>query len=179
MKEEWRPVKGYEGRYCVSNLGRVKFLGRQVNQRNILGQNISSYRPGRNMSLVKHHTGYLVVSLRDGKTRKQHKVHRLVAKAFIDNPGNRKLVNHKNLIKTDNRVENLEWSTHQENCIHATSFGIGVGSRNGRSKLREEEVKQIRKELSEGSLRSEIAKKFGVNWSTVDAIHKRKNWKSL
>ena len=99
--EKWLPVKGYEGRYEISDLGRV----RSLSDGGIL-------RPAVNNNGYSH----LTLS-KDGK-RKDFRVHRLVAQHFIKNDGGKRDVNHKNGIKTDNRACNLEWLTHSENEQH-------------------------------------------------------------
>lgn len=102
MEEEiWKDVVGYEGKYSVSDKGRVK---------NIKKGNILS--PGKNMR------GYHQVNLFK-KGRKIKSVHRLVATAFIPNPENKEQVNHKNFNTIDNSVENLEWVTASENQKHS------------------------------------------------------------
>lgn len=112
--EEWRAVAGYEGLYEVSNLGRVRSLDRYIRH------NCRPYLiKGR---ILKNTKGeYYYVNLHDvNGTPKKHKVHRLVANAFIPNPENLPQINHKNEDKMDNRVENLEWITAQDNCNHGT-----------------------------------------------------------
>lgn len=98
-KEIWKDVPGYEGRYQVSNLGR--FASIKKNHRII-------------RKISKFSTGYLCVSL-DGKAKL---LHRLVALSFISNPENKPQINHKNGVKADNTVDNLEWCTRSENCFH-------------------------------------------------------------
>lgn len=67
------------------------------------------------------HRGYKIVTFKDGKT---HRVHRIVATAYIENPEGKLFVNHKNGIKSDNAVNNLEWCTHSENMKHAYQIGV-------------------------------------------------------
>lgn len=108
MMEIWKDIKDYEGLYQVSNLGRVKSLNyRHIGKERIL-------KP------LKAINGYLFVILyKDGK-KDIFRVHRLVAETFIPNPENKPEVNHKSENKTDNRVENIEWIWHKDNCNHGT-----------------------------------------------------------
>ena len=120
MKEEWKPVKGYEGKYMVSNMGRVKSLNyKRTGKEEILKASDNSY-------------GYLYVNLcKDGKG-KWYRINRLVAQAFLENPQNLPEVNHKNEDKTDNRVENLEWCTKQYNIEYSQAKAvIGINKVSG------------------------------------------------
>lgn len=105
--EKWKAIEGYNGRYEVSNYGRVKsvnmFIGTHIYIGTILSPVITS-------------NGYLKVSLTLKGKRKTCLIHRLVAKAFIKNVNNLPQVNHKDEIKTNNRVENLEWCSRSYNC---------------------------------------------------------------
>ena len=102
-REEWRDIEGYEGKYQISNKGRVKSL----NYRN-------SGKEGL-MKPYKNEGGYLKVNLKGKDKYKLLSIHRLVANAFIPNPENKPCINHKSENKTENFVENLEWVTHREN----------------------------------------------------------------
>jgi hypothetical protein len=109
MKNEiWKPVVGYEGKYEVSNTGRVRSL--------------NYHRSGITKELAPkvNKYGYHVVLLYKNGQRKDMSVHRLVAMAFIDNPNNFPQINHKNERKDDNHVENLEWCTQLYNANYGT-----------------------------------------------------------
>ncbi len=115
--ENWKAIPGFEGKYEVSDCGRVRSLPHEVAVGN------GGYRiiPARLLKPQLARNGYLMVSL--GRKHKHMGVHRLVASAFIPNPDGLKEVNHKNLIKYDNRVSNLEWVDRHENMAHAHENG--------------------------------------------------------
>lgn len=114
--EEWRPIVGYEGIYEISSNGNVKSIRRREYSKKrgfyVLKEKI--------LTPVKINHGYLSIILtKDGK-HKHHYVHRLVACAFIPNPRNLPQINHKNEIKTDNSIHNLEWCTNDYNRHYGT-----------------------------------------------------------
>lgn len=118
MEEIWKDVKGYEGSYQVSNLGRARTLDRYLNHsRNKAGRQIIR---GRILACSLDTYGYPQINLFDlNHCVKTRKIHRLVAEAFIPNPENKPTINHINGIRTDNRLENIEWNTVQENSLHS------------------------------------------------------------
>lgn len=107
MKEIWKDIEGYEGKYEISNFGRIK-----------------SYAQKKNGKITEEYTdkkGYKTIFLYDKPQHgKWHKIHRLVASAFIDNPDNLPQVNHKDENKENNRVDNLEWCTNDYNNHYGT-----------------------------------------------------------
>lgn len=110
--EIWKDIRGYEGLYQVSNMGRVKSLERITTRKNgvtlPIKEKILQYGIDRK--------GYYFVGLYKNSKGENKSIARLVAEAFISNPENKPEVNHINTIRTDNRIENLEWCTHKENC---------------------------------------------------------------
>lgn len=107
MIEIWKPIPEFNGRYEVSNLGRIKSFTRKKE-----GEIINGSPDGK---------GYIMVKLYYGSQKnKMCKVHRLVAEAFIENPNNYPQVNHKDEDKTNNCVDNLEWCTNEYNINYGT-----------------------------------------------------------
>ena len=107
-QEQWKPIKGYEGKYDVSNFGRVR-----------------SYYKGLHIKTQRiNNCGYCYVKLYvRGKRQKMARVHRLVAEAFIPNQDNMSDVNHKDMNKLNNHVSNLEWTSHADNVKHSYDSG--------------------------------------------------------
>lgn len=117
------------------------------------------------------------------KTRKTVSVHVLVATHFISNPENKPCVNHKNSIRNDNRVENLEWCTYSENSIHSVKkgrWGNKKGESNQNSKYKERDIKIIRKLHKDGFYsQQEIAEMFEDGQSNISRIILRQRWSHI
>lgn len=124
MQEEWRDIKGFEGMYQISNLGRVKSLERLSIQNHLLPEKI--------LRTAHAQSGYVDVSLyKDGK-RYHRKPHRLVAEAFIPNPDNLPEVDHIDTNKDNNCVDNLHWVTHSENHLNPLTVELKKKKLTGR-----------------------------------------------
>jgi hypothetical protein len=167
MKEKpeiWADVKDYEGLYRVSSHGRVYSYRTKI---------YYTKPPNRKI-------GYATVTLiKDGK-RTTRNIHRLVAKALIPNPENKKTVNHINGDRFDNRVENLEWATHKENIVHSVKTGLHVdGVRSPFNKLKEEEVLEIEYLHKNDFPTAIIAEGYNVSPVLVLKISRRLIWKKL
>lgn len=120
--EIWKDIHNFEGLYQVSSLGRIKSLPKARYQTRVIN---GGYNGG----------GYPIINLNKDKIRHPFIIHRLVASAFLLNPENKQTVNHKNGVKRDNRVENLEWATYAENNIHAIDIGLRITPRGKTNRL--------------------------------------------
>lgn len=157
MNEEWKDIKGFEGLYQVSTMGNVRklrFINNYVNK-----EKVFSVTPQPNG------TGYLKVMLWKESKHQQKLVHRLVAEAFIDNPEGKLFVNHKDGVKTNNRLDNLEWCTGSENMHHA--FRTGLWSPAAKGRYGENSYKAIPVLMIDKNT-GETIKRFG---SLIDAAH--------
>ena len=179
MKEIWKDIKGYEGLYQVSNLGRVKSLERKVLRSDGTSLAISE----RILKLGKNARGYLSVQLCANGIVKCFRVYRLVAQAFIPNPDNKPQVNHIDGNKQNNRADNLEWATRSENMQHAYKTGLfKLGENSSQAKLTNEQTRAIREEYVCGSTthgQCALAKKHHVSRKTIYNIIHNKSYKDI
>lgn len=166
MTETWAPVLGFEGFYEVSDAGSVQRV--QANRGTSGGLLRSRPNP----------KGYLRVALhRDGR-RSDRSVHRLVLEAFVG-LGFASEANHRNGIKSDNRLANLEWVTPVENNRHARETGLSrplKGERNGRSKLTAEQVREIKRTPGTNVA---LAARYGVSDQVISGIRRGIYWADL
>lgn len=164
---EWRHIPGYEGRYMISTFGEIMCLPRY--QKNELA-GVDSFFPSRIMRARKSKFGYMQIVLTsrgEHGTSKTWTVQRLMGKTFLGaTDGDNMQVNHKDGDKTNNRLDNLELITPKENTAHAIVTGLRP------RKLDEEQIAGIIKSRLDGVPRREVAIRYGVHPSTVDAYMK-------
>lgn len=162
--ETWVDVPNYKGVYKINRNGDILSFAK------------------KNKKILKpqvHYSGYKHITL--GSKHYTH--HRLLAEIFIPNPDNKTQVNHKNGVKADNRLENLEWVTPSENVKHAYRNNLKsrpIGVSNFNNKLNEEEVVSIRSRYKTGKYTyKKLAKLFSISEHNIKSIVLRKTWKHL
>lgn len=162
--ETWKEIKGYEGFYEISSEGRIKSLKRA---------DCKCRTKDRLLTPERLTKGYLRVRLGPRNESKKFLVHRLVAEAFIPNPDNLPFINHKNEIKTDNRVENLEWCDNDYNVHYGSAIERKIKSMQKRCCVMDSEG-NILKEFSSVK---EAAQFMGVDRTTISHFikHGRKS----
>jgi hypothetical protein len=169
VDEEWREIPGYEGRYAVSDLGRVKSLSREVS----VGNGHTRTMRGRILRPGSSASGHLSLPLgrdENGKISRGSPVHRLVLLAFVGLCPEGQECRHLDGDPTNNRLSNLTYGTRSENIIDVLRQG-GVWR-----KLSVEDVLEVRRRLVAGETGRSIAKEFGVAECTISAIKTRRNF---
>jgi len=179
MDEEWRPVTvGEFGQaYEVSNLGRVR--------RTKGGR--GGCKAGHFMALTPDRKGYRYIHLHFNGKNLTVKAHKLVAEAFIGPRPVGHEINHKNGVKGDNRVENLEYVTPSQNSKHrhdvlgypASPGAFKKGERHKNAKLTDQQVIEIKRLLREGVRQAEIARRLGVRPPNVSKIANGQRWSHI
>lgn len=169
--EIWKDIPGYEGVYQASNSGYVKRV------------KSAKYKTGHVLSPAKNKSGYCTVSLYRDKEKRSRLVHSLVMAAFCGVPASSMEVNHKNGIKTDNRLSNLEYVTRSENQRHSIDV-LGKkslsGEESGMAKLTDSQVKDMRLLYSQGNItQRELAALYGIKQMTVWCILVRRTWRHV
>lgn len=171
----WFPVRGYKGLYEVSAVGNVRSVAHRVRSKN----GSTRITKATKRKLVTTKTGYLRVRLCKNNKYKYWFVHRLVLLSFVGKPPKaNSQVNHKDGVKSNNNLHNLEWVSPQQNSLHAVrTLGILLtrGEKVGSARLTEKEVQEIRG-LQGKLLQREIAEMFGVHVMTVNDILKGRTW---
>lgn len=179
MIEIWIAIKGFENKYEVSNLGRIRSIDRIVNS----SHNATRISKGKILKKNISSSGYEIVCLSSYPLRKYIFAHVLVASHFLDKQNGKDFVNHKNGIKTCNIVTNLEWCTRSENMIHAYKTGLlnlkNCGESHSRSILTLELVKKIKYHLNNNIKVSDIARIIGIKPSAIYSIKKGETWKHV
>jgi len=171
MKEEWRPILGYEGIYDASNIGNIMRIKPEKNT-----------FAGRIMQQSNDRYGYPHVKLCKGGKAKGYGVHTLIIGAFVGPCPEGEQVNHIDGDKTNNNVENLEYVTQRENNEHAFTFGLKntdhmVGERHYGSILTENAIPQIRRLIKEGEFTmAEIGIMYGAKRSTITNVRSGHTW---
>lgn len=179
MIEVWKDIDGYVGLYQVSNLGRVRSLDREV----IYKDGRKVLRKGRLIKQQLNTSGYSCFRIwREGAGRTVT-THRLVGLAFLKKIPGKEFINHIDGIRTNCRVDNLEWCTPKENSEHAckvlksrpSTFGV----KNPNVRLTEEQVLKIRKLLKEGLSCNKLGERYKVTPANISRIKRRITWKNL
>jgi hypothetical protein len=170
MEEIWKDITDFEGLYKISNLGKIKRIPS------------IKCKKERYIAACLNDNGYYIIRLYKNSKGKCAKLHRLIAQAFIPTVEGKTFINHINGIKTDNRIENLEWCTKAENSQHAIKMGLHKiqGSKHFAAKLDEEKVLSLRREYKERKMKVvDLQRKYGISKSAFHQIVNRVRWRHI
>ena len=160
--EVWKDIKGYQGLYKLSDTGLVKSF-----KKSRYGKILKPYLSKR---------GYFVINLYSNFYYKTYTIHRLIGIHFILNPYNKPQINHKNGMKTDNNIKNLEWATSSENNQHAYDTDLKKGSWLGKFGVDNKSSKAIYQLSLDGNRIKiwanayEVERQIGINMSSVNNV---------
>lgn len=182
-KEIWKDVKGFEGCYQISNHCKIKSLSRRINSS--FGK--TRVIPERYINPSIDSNGYRILQLIRYNKRRTIRLHRLLALHFIPNPENKPEVNHKDGIKLNNSLSNLEWATHKENAIHSYKNGMTKkpkpsghkGEQCHNALLKEKDVISIRQYFDYGISVKVLADAYNVSIGCIKQIGYRRTWKHI
>lgn len=175
--EIWKDIPEFEGRYQASNYGKIKSLEREEERKGPLcGRGSSKIRKVKEIILktrIVSGKGYLIVNMGKNGIKYTKKVHRVIISAFIGISDLQ--VNHKNGIKTDNNINNLEYVSGSENMLHAYKTGLKIP----KHKLTEIQVKEIKEKLInyKRGMFKDLGKEYNIDRQTIADIYYNKTWK--
>jgi len=182
VEERWKDIKNFEDYYEVSSLGRFRSKKRTI----IRSNGVSETKSGRILKNNYYSNGYVQLILYVEKVRYNFLGHRVVAEHFIPAISDKLIVNHKNCLKWDNRVSNLEWCNHSENYIHAVDAGLVdktkiSGENSLSSKISEEEAIYIKANYRHFGRNKDLYLKFEnkIGKKQISEIAKGNYWKHL
>lgn len=174
LTEEWRPVEFCPTRYEISNFGKIRSL------RHVTGAYDLLRTVPKELKLRELPSGHLYVSLYNNGLIGNYLIHRLVAHHFLGRSNNEMQCAHLDGNPKNNLFTNLKWCSCKENMSHKKIHGTScVGEKNGRAKLKKEDVLKIRLLFKKGKTQSMIARQFKIKQTTVSEICLRKRWKHI
>lgn len=169
--EVWKEIPGYEGHYEASSCGRIRSLVMQS------GPNLVLRKTPRIKSVYASKGGYLKTDLSKGNKCRTEYIHRLVLMAFKGVPANSQEGAHLNGIRSDNRLENLEWTTRAVNHSHKNQHGTQlIGERNPQAKLTDALVREMRLKYCNGQSYRSLANEYGLSKSYTHNVVSGKSW---
>ena len=179
INEVWCDIAGYEGKYQISNCGRIKSFPKFIKR-----AKGSYYTKEKVLKCTLDNYGYPCVNLYSNGNVRHTRVHILVAKAFIENANGYSDINHKDGNKTNNHIDNLEWCVHSYNIQHAYNLALttNFGENHKDNKLTTLDVIWIREHYKKNSREfgsGAIARKFNVSDTLVRDIIHHKKWKHV
>lgn len=169
MDEIWKEIPDSCGVYYISNTGKLKSVDHLV----VMNNGRTRIQFGRIIKTSVSKKGYIQCSIKINGNRFHTSIHRLIAICFIPNIHNKQQVNHINGVKSDNRIENLEWCSNRENIIHAYAndlIGFKRGEKHHNSKITDIQESEIFTKRENGYMYKDLSLEYNLS---IQAIYKR------